>query len=161
MKIFLVFFIMLISFFIGFSYKNKIQNELNFLLYLKNFSNYLKSSINLFKNNIVEIIDEFIILENQKNANFNKIFAKNIEIYEFYLENIEKYISDKQISFTIYNFLKSLGTNEYDYEGKKINSFIIYIDSKILEYEKNVKENGDLFFKIALSIGAVISILVW
>ena len=161
MKIIFVVFIMLLSFIIGYLYRNKIQNELNFLLYLKKFSDYLKSGINLFKNNIVEIIDEFIILENQKNAKFNKIFLKNMQIYNFCLENIENFIYDKQISFTIYNFLKTLGTNEYEYEGEKINSFILFIGSKILEYEKKLKEKGELFFKVALSIGAVISILVW
>lgn len=161
MKLILIFMLMLISFFVGYLYKNKIQNELNFLFFIKNFSEYLKSSINLFKNNIVEIIDEFKILENQKNAKYNKIFIKNTQIYEFSLKNIENLISDTQISFTIFNFLNSLGTNEYDYEGEKINSFILYISTKILDYEKMVKEKGELFFKVALSVGAVISILVW
>lgn len=161
MKILLILIIMIISFLVGYSYKKRIQNELDFLKYMKNFAEYLKSNINLFKNDVVEIIDEFKISCNSKILKFNQIFIKNEYIYHFSLENIENYLSEKETSFIIFNFLKSIGTNEYEFEGERINSFIFYIDSKISDYVKKVKEEGDLFFKIALSIGAIISILVW
>ena len=161
MKLVLVLIIMSVSFFIGQVYKKKLKSEYDFLIYLKNFSEFLKSNINLFKNNLVEIIDSYILLDENKNAKFMQIFQKKGEIYEISQENIEKLISDKQISFVIYSFLVSLGSNEYIFETEKISTFINFLDGKVLEYANNLKTKTDLFLKVALYVGAVISILVW
>ena len=90
MKLVLVLIIMSVSFFIGQVYKKKLKSEYDFLIYLKNFSEFLKSNINLFKNNLVEIIDSYILLDENKNAKFMQIFQKKGEIYEISQENIEK-----------------------------------------------------------------------
>ena len=161
MKSFSIIFIMTVSFFVGYLYKNRINNELNFLIYMKNFAEYLKSNINLFKNNIVQIIDEFLLINHTKNAKFNQIFEKNTEIYQFSKKNIEKMISNNQISFLVFNFLNTLGTNDYEFEGEKINDFINTLNTYIVSFTQMKKEKGELFFKLSLSVGAIISILVW
>lgn len=161
MKITVVLIIITISFYVGYSYKQKQQVKYELLLYIKNYATFLKSNINLFKVNLVQIIEDYISLQNEKNAKFNSIFVKNSEIYCISRENIEKFGLNNQDNLIIFNFLNSIGKNSYEFEDDKINDCIAYLDKKIEEYSSYVKTKGELTLKIALAIGCVISIIIW
>ena len=158
MKITLVLSIMICSFLIGYNYKNDIKKELELYKYLKLFIDNLKANINLFKSNIIEIIDNFL---KNKNADFNKIFEKKQQIYEISSIQLKKILKNEQECLFITNYFSSLGANEYNFEINKTEGFEKYLESKIVEYENTLKNKGELFFKIALSVGAVIAILIW
>lgn len=161
MKILLVILIMLLFFIFGYMYKQEIKSQYDFIVYLKNYSNFLSSNISLFKNNFVKITDDFLNLNSQKNAKFNKIFAKNGEIYSISQKNIDFFLKIEQDRQVVFSFLSTVGNNDYEYENNKINSFIIYLNEREKVYLDNIKLKGELTLKILISIGLVVSILVW
>ena len=61
----------------------------------------------------------------------------------------------------MFSFLSTVGNNDYEYENNKINSFIIYLNEREKVYLDNIKLKGELTLKILISIGLVVSILVW
>lgn len=158
MKVIFVTSIMVCSFLIGYSYKYKLKEKLNLYFYLRDFFKNIKSNINLFKCNIIEIIDNYIL---NKNAKYNEIFIKNEQIYKISSKNLKKYLMNEQEILILEKFFNDIGSNDYEYELKKFNDFEKYLDDKIIESEKIVKNKGELFFKIALSVGAVFAILIW
>ena len=161
MKILLVILIMLLFFIFGYMYKQTIKSQYDFMVYLKNYSNFLSSNISLFKNNFVKITDDFLNLNSQKNAKFNKIFVKNGEIYSISQKNIDFFLKNEQDRQVVFSFLSTVGNNDYEYENNKINSFIIYLNEREKVYLDNIKLKGELTLKILISIGLVVSILVW
>jgi hypothetical protein len=57
--------------------------------------------------------------------------------------------------------LTAVGNNEYEYEIEKIKVFLNFLKRKKEESSLNFKNKGVLYFKIMLSIGAVLAILIW
>lgn len=175
MKIALVILIMLASYLIGQSIKDRVKNEYDFIVYLKNFTIFLKSNFSMFKVDIVQIIDDFILLQdNDINGGnsiykascnsykeFNKIFCKENGVYKIIKSEIEKNNNINEDSFVIFNYLESLGSNSYEFEENKINSFLIFLETKQKEYFDNIKTKGVLSQKVIISIGLIVSILIW
>lgn len=161
MKILLVILIMLLFFIFGYMYKQEVKSQYDFMVYLKNYSNFLSSNISLFKNNLVKITDDFLNLNSQKNAKFNKIFVKIGEIYSISQKNVDFFLKNEQDRQVVFSFLSTIGNNDYEYENNKINSFIIYLNEREKVYLDNIKFKGELTLKILISIGLVVSILVW
>ena len=161
MKIILSSAVILLFGLIGFFYKQKFKEELFMYCYIKKFNKYYQSNITLFKNNIVEIINKYIIMQNNKNANYNKIFIKNNNIFSINKEFLDKYILNKLDSDLIINYFNNLGKYEYNYEIKKLEEFDEFLNLKIKNIEDDIKNKGDLYFKILLAIGAVVAILIW
>lgn len=161
MKILLILSILTMFFLIGYFYKQKVKNNYQFLVYLKNYVLFLKSNISLYKVNMVKITDDFLKLQNEKNAKYNKIFVKNGEIYSVLPENVEYFVQNKEDSLIINSFFEKLGKNDYEYENHKIDKFLIYLDERQKIYFSDIKIKGDLTLKILIAVGLVISILVW
>lgn len=161
MKIFIVMIIMTAFGGAGYYYKMVIKSKLQFYLYLKNFSLFLRTNISLFKNNVVQIIDEFILTSKEKNAKYLQIFRKNGEIYSFDRNFVLKYSDTNEDGETILHFLSEMGKQEYDFERTKIDEFLCFLDAKIETIKTNLTASGNLAFKLMLSVGAVISIIIW
>lgn len=161
MKICLVIIIIVLFGIIGILYKRKLEDEYYFLKYIQDFNNYFSSNVVLFKNNIVEIIDNYIIMQKNKNANFCNLFLKNGNIYEFNEKILKSYISSNDTKELIKLYFKNLGKNEYSFEKEKLNEFNVILKQKIDESYNNLKNKGDLYFKLLLAIGAIIGILLW
>jgi len=161
MKIVLIILIILLSYYIGFYYKNRQIEKYKLLCYLKNYSINLKTNINLFKNNFVKVTDDFIELQDKKTAKFNNIFEKKCDIYKINDKFIDIFDFYEQDSVIIKTFLNSIGNNEYEYENIRINEFITFLDKKIEEYSMYVKTKGELTLKLTIAIGCVISIIIW
>ena len=161
MKIILIIIILLCFSYIGYKYKNKLFSEVEFLRYLYNFHQYYSSNINLFKNNVVEIIDNFIIMQKNKNAIYNKIFLKNGNIYSFDKDFIKIYIKEECNQDIILSFLNNLGKSEYEFEQKQILTIEKFLKFKIDESLNIYNNKGNLYFKLLLAMGAVVAIIIW
>ena len=92
MRILLCFFIMIFFGMIGYRFKLKQRREIEFYNYLNEFTMFCKSNISLFKNNMVNIIDSYIITQENKNANYNK-FLNGLggNDYEFEQKRIDDF----------------------------------------------------------------------
>ena len=161
MKIIVSLFIMLFFGGIGYYFKLRQKREVEFFNYLYDYANFCKSNISLFKNNMVNITENYIITQKNKNANYNNIFEKSGLIYQISRNSVEKYIEDKKECEIVYNFLNGIGGNDYEFERKRIDYFLNYVnDKKNNDFEKRLKD-ADLKFKIFLAIGAVVCIVIW
>lgn len=161
MKIVIVILIIILFWIIGFYIKYKYKSEYSFLIYLKNFYQYYISNVTLFKNNIVEVINNYIITHKNKNAKYNNIFIKNGNIYGFNIEILKYYILKKTDIDIIYNSLNNLGKSDYYFEKECIKECLLFLDKKLNESELNLKNKGELYFKLLLSIGVILAIIIW
>ena len=115
----------------------------------------------MFKADIVQIIDEFTLFQDENNKKFNKIFQKENGVYEIIRAEIENNNSNEQDSFMIFSFLDSIGSNGYEFEEDKINVFLNFLEMKQKEYFEYIKTKGVLSQKVIMSVGLIISILIW
>ncbi len=152
MKLFLIFLIILCFGSVGYFYKVSIKKENEKYKFLLDYVRYLNANITLFKRDIIEINNNFKIMQKNKTANNIPFNLNNISNNQ-YLDNF----NDKIVQ----DFLTSLGQNEYEFEKEKIIEFEKYVLNKVDKLTVDIKNKGDLFFKIMLSIGAVIGILIW
>ena len=161
MKVVLVLIVIVAFGVVGYLYKQKLKNELNFFKFINEFEEYYNSNMTLFKCDIIEIIDKFIIMQNNKNAKYINLFLKNKNLYIINKDFILKQITNKETVETIYKYLTLCGKSEYDFEKEKNENFKVYINNLIIGSEKIYREKGGLIFKLLLAIGSVIGILIW
>lgn len=161
MKIIICVSVFFLSTSVGLLYKQRLKNELNILLYLQNFEKFLSNNISLFKVNIVEIIDNYKNMQKEKTAKFSNLFVKNASVYAINEEILNKYILDKNKSKTIFNFLQLLGKSEYEFEIEKNKNFEKYIVAAVEESQKKLNNNGNMYFKLSMALGALLCILIW
>jgi len=161
MKIVLVLSIIIFFGMLGYKYKKSLKDKTNLLKQIEDYVLFVESNITLFKKNIDEINYNYKIMQENKNAenvqNILKITNKNNKIKNI----LQKHIKDESVVLIILEFFENLGLAEYDFEIEKINRFKCYLDKQIELYELDIKNRGDLFFKIALAIGAILGICVW
>ena len=161
MKIFLIVGIIICFGMIGYLYKLKLKQEILFLNYVYDFEQYYASNITLFKNNVVEIIDNYIIMQKNKNANNCNLFIKTNNIYSINKDIIKKYIQTKEIQEIVLLYFENLGKVEYYDEKEKNEKIEKYLKEKIKICSENCNNKGTLYFKILLSIGVIVAILLW
>ena len=161
MKLFFVIIIILFAGIAGYVYKNKFKMHLETLNMLKEYVDCLEANITLFKTNLLEIKNMFIIMQKNKNAKHVEILEKSKEFELVSFEILKNYLNNEGVFKSIESYFKMLGKNEYDFECKQLNVIKIYLINEINKSEIELKTKGDLGFKIALAIGAVLSILVW
>lgn len=146
---------------IGFELKRKYIEQRNFLIYIKSFIEFLNINISIYKNNLNEIINIYLIQQNNKNAKYNKIFCKNNNLYAFNKEIIDKYIYEKDLNSAINLYLTNIGNFNVENECVKLNAINKLIEKYIFKSSEDIKSKGDLLFKICIVIGIVIVIFLW
>lgn len=146
---------------IGYLYKNRFIKQLATLKTLKNYLLYFKDNLVLFKNNIEEINFNYIITHKNKNAKDCLIKLNNRNKYAINLKILQNNIFNNELFLTIEKYFAVQGGSEYVYEEKRLEEFLKTIEREIKHTEEDVKMKGDLFFKLMLAIGAVVSILLW
>ena len=145
----------------GYFYKNKYKESLKALDILHEFSCVYDSNISLFKNDLQEIINSYIITHKNKNANYYKFILKNNNIYQFDMDFLKNKIINKSTFEVVQRYLIEMGKSEYEYEKEKNKKFEQFLTTKIIEESKLEKEKGWLGFKLMLALGAVVAIVVW
>ena len=159
----LVIFVLIILFagLVGFELKRKYIDQRNFLVYLKEFIEFLNINVSIYKNNLDEIINIYLIQQNNKNAKYSKIFQKNDKIHSFNKEIADKYIYEKDLRLQINLYLSSIGRLNSENECIKTEQINNTLEKYILKSSEDVKNKGDLLFKVCVVIGIVIVIVLW
>lgn len=115
----------------------------------------------LFKNDVQEIIERYIIMQKNKNAKYCKLFLKNNNIYSFDKNILMLYLNNKTNNEIIEKYLSEIGKNDYEFEKEKNKNFEQFMAASIDNAEKMMNTNGNLVFKLSLAIGAVLGIVLW
>ena len=147
--------------YVGFQYKKSFKEKEKCLVCLLDYVRFLDSNISLFKNNIIEIINNYKIMHKNKNANYINFVKNNdskIKINEDILNNK---IKNNEIVYYIVNALNNLGMGEYEQEKEKLKKIELFLENEINKANKESHEKGELYFKIFLAIGTVVGICLW
>lgn len=161
MRVYIYFLIILIFGLIGYEIKRKYIEQKNTLLFFKSFIEYLKLNITLYKSNIDEIINNYKIMQNNKNAKYVNLFLKNSNLNANIVKNINKCIIEKDVKYLIETYFFNLGKENIDGENKKAETILKSINDSLLRINKEIKTKGDLYFKLMLALGIVVVILLW
>ena len=161
MKIIIIITIILLFGVIGYYQKQRYKKQKEMLLYIKEFVEFYQINVDLYNNNLVEIINKYIIMQNNKNAYFNNIFTKYDNIYIFNTKTIDDYIIYKNIRHELESLFNDIGKRDKNNEIKMLSQAKESIDKAIQDNDSDEKIKGDLYFKIWLAVGIVIAILVW
>jgi hypothetical protein len=161
MRIYILVLIVIIFGLLGFEIKRKYVEQKQILLFLKTFIEYLKLNITLYKSDISEIINNYIIMQNNKNAKYVNLFLKNNNLTQINIKNIRNNILCKDLKFIIESYFFNLGKENIDGENKKAELVINILNEKINKSNEEIKLKGDLSFKIILSLGIVLVIILW
>lgn len=156
MKIFICLIIFLIAIVFACKYKNHYDYKLAIVQEILAYIEFYDNNISLFKENLIEINNRYIITQKNKNAkqycfieNYVIKHNKNIEIFN---ENDNRIIND---------YLSGIGKNEYEFEKEKNKSILNFLNKLQEKTKEEVKTKGELGAKIIVAIGAVLAILVW
>lgn len=161
MKLVLIVCVILASGVIGFMLKNKYKLQKEFLMFLKNFLEFSLVNVGIYKNNLSEIINNFIIQQKNKNAKYVNFFQNNGKVYTFDLNFVNEWINDETCIYELKSFFGSMGKADKDGEYEKIKREINVLEGFISKAEKQEKEKGDLYFKISLAVGIALGIIIW
>ncbi len=161
MKIILIILIISLSGITGFCIKNKYVKQLQIYQILINFFEYYLTSISIFKNNIQEIILNYKLINKNKNALYDNIFKNNDNLFQINKEFIFENINEKETKLILETTINSMGSANIEIEEDKIKSLITFLNKKKQQAEEKVNKEGNLYFKLSLAAGAVISIIIW
>jgi len=161
MRVYVYFFIIIIFGLIGYEIKRKYIEQKNILLFFKSLIEYLKLNITLYKSNVDEIINNYKIMQNNKNAKYINLFLKNDNLKANIVKNINNYFDDKDIKVLIEIYFFNLGKEDIVGENKKAEVILKSIDESLKRINKEIKTKGDLYFKLMLALGVVMVVLLW
>lgn len=146
---------------IGFIVKNRFVMQVKFLMWYKTFLENLLLNISIYKNNLTQIINNYLIMQNNKNAKFVNFFQKKDNLQAFNTKILDDYVLPEEWRMQISAFVNELGKADVLIECEKIKGNINFISQCIQDSEKDVKEKGDLYFKIWLAIGIILGVILW
>lgn len=146
---------------IGFEIKRKYVEQRNLLVFLKSLFEYMLLNISFYRNNTHEIINNYLIMQKNKNAKYAKLFKKNDNFIVFNKEYFKNYNYKKELNEPIISYFNNLGIANIDLECANLKKMISYTDDNILKLNEEIKVKGDLYFKISLALGIVLVIMLW
>lgn len=161
MKLVIIVCIIILSGVIGYWIKLKYKNQKDFLVFIKNFLEFALIGVDIYKNNLQEIINNYKFQQKNKNAKYVKIFQKTANPQPFNVNFVDEYIFDSVYLVEIKNFFNCFGKMDKESESEKIKKQITSLESMIKSSEKLEKEKGDLYFKISLAIGVILGVIIW
>ena len=161
MRYFCLIIIFIVCALIGYQIKNRYRQQCVLLNQIDSFIDFLYPNINLYKNNLSDIINNYLILQNNKNAKNYKIFHKNNNLYQINNVNIDDIICNKIVKSNLELFFNNIGKLDLDGECERIKNFRKELNKYIINAEKDLKEKGELYFKISLSIGLILCVILW
>lgn len=156
-------FTLIISLFgiIGYEVKRKYIEQQKALQALIEFINYLHVNIKVYKNNLCEIIDNYLIMQKNKNAKYVNIFIKNNNIIQINEKLLNNYIFNADVRYNIISYFKEFGRSELSDECVKSKHIINLLESEVVKTREEIKSKGDLYFKCILAFGVVLVIVLW
>ena len=161
MKSIVIVFIVFLFCYIGYLLKLKYKNQKTYLEKVRDFLNYYQSNMVVFKNNIFEIINSYKMEQKNKNAKQVNIFKNINKLYKLDENVMEKWIYDSNVAMCIVNYFNNIGNQNFDFEKEKLNDFLKYINTMINISNTELKNKGDLIFKLLIALGLIVAILIW
>lgn len=161
MRVYVYFFIIIIFGLIGYEIKRKYIEQKNILLFFKSLIEYLKLNITLYKSNVDEIINNYKIMQNNKNAKYVNLFLKNNNLNANIVKNANNCFNDKDTKNLIETYFFNLGKEDIVGENKKAEVILKSINDSLAKINKEIKTKGDLYFKLMLALGVVMVVLLW
>lgn len=161
MKNFIIAFVVFCFCCIGYLFKQKFKNQKKCLEQIKDFLEYFKANMSVLKNDVVEIINCYKMIQNNKNAKEFNLFQNNENLVKFNAKIVERYIYDEKLNSILRNYFDDFGMRTHEFEREKLDEFLILIDNFIQNTNDEIKSKGDLWFKILIAIGLVLAIVLW
>ena len=161
MKNLVIVFVVLCFCFMGYLIKQKYKNQKEFLMEVKDFLEYFKANMSVLNNSVVEIINSYKIIQNNKNAKCFNLFQNNENLVKFNAKTLEKYIYNENLAVILKNYFEDFGSKTHDFELEKLNNVLGFLGDSIQKTEEEIKSKGDIWFKILIAIGLVFAIVLW
>ena len=161
MRIFILVFIAIIFGIVGYEIKRKYIEQKNMIQFMKSFVEFLHINISVYKNDIQEIINNYIIQQNNKNAKYVNVFQKNNNFSAINVKILEKYILKEDLKYIIISYFQNLGMADIDCECEKSKKLLMKLDGFLTEANDDIKLKGDLYFKLTLAIGVAFIVVLW
>jgi len=146
---------------IGYYSKFKLINQKRIIAAIKNYVEFYDSNITIFKVNLIDINNKYIIMQNNKNAKINIFKTNSANICEFNINLIKNSLYNIQEIEVIERYFLQIGTGNYEYEKNKNKQLLEFLNKLKVAVDSDIKTKGELKFKILLAVGAVIAILLW
>ena len=146
---------------IGLYIKFKIKNEIVTLNIIKKYAEYCYNNIIIFKSDLISTTKKYIISEKDKNAKFSKIFLNNDKKLKINKNFIKNVISNSNDADIVISYFEQLSIQDYKTIEERFKNFSNFLNLKIKLLNDKLKGDGELYFKISLAIGAILSIIMW
>lgn len=165
MKIILCAFITFFCGIIGISAKSKIYKKYQLFAEMNAFLHYITIKIAFFKEIYVDCLYSFVNSQQLENGHIFKSVAKLIESGNFTQNNFNLLIAKYSLSAAeqtqLYNIFANIGATDIDNQKQILQGNIKQLEYSLLCLEKQKKSKADVWGKLGICIGLVISILIY
>lgn len=163
-----ILFCALITFFcgiIGINIKSKIYKKYQLFAEINAFLHYISIKIAFFKEIYVDCLHSFINSQQLENATVFKSIAKLIETGNFTQSNfcalLVPYSLNNAEQTQIYNIFSNIGTTDSDGQKQILEGNIKQLEYTLSVLQAQKKSKADVWAKLGICIGLVISILIY
>lgn len=161
MKFFVLITIFILICLVGYFFKEKYKRQKLLLEKIDEFLIFYKSKIVVSKSNVIDVINEYKIMQNNKNANLQNIFENNDNLYKFNEIFAKRYIFDENLIKLITAYFENIGSGNQEFELEKVNGILEIIKEQLEKTTKEIQTKGEVGFKLFIAIGLVVLILLW
>lgn len=145
----------------GYLKKQKYVMRKNIIQNIKEYINFYDSNLSVLKTDLEKINQDYLIMQELKSANKYNFLIKNNYIFNFDYIILKNNLESTGHYLLIENYLKSLGSADCEYEKKKNLEMKTTLNSILESCDYDIKNKGELYFKVMLAMGVVIAILIW
>lgn len=149
--------------YIGIAISLEYDKKLSFYQELQAFLQILSVKIAFSKDVLADCISSYIQLNKPKNKKFYSVFADMCsagEVQPSVVESINVRLTEAEKG-ELYSLIKNLGTSDVFTQREIIQSGIANCSLKIESCSTLKKSKGDVYKKLGICIGLVISILIY
>lgn len=146
---------------IGFHKKQKIKNKNKLIQLMIDYVNFYDANLSVFKNDLFEINNTFIITQKNKSANTSDLIIKNDNLFKINNELLQRYFRKDNELAVLLGYFQTIGKSEYNEEKTKNIEIKNVFDKMLKRTTEEIKTKGEMTVKLLLSVGAVIAILLW
>lgn len=165
MKIVLVILVVISSSVVGKNIQLKYKNKVNIYKNLIKFADFTILKIQSFNDGLDNIFDEYI--SNCDNKLVSDYFiiksiifsSRKLEYDDMKKLKICQNLKGNEIN-DIMNFINLLGKNDIKSQLSSIKGYREIFKNKLYDAEKDLKQNGDLIYKVSICAGVALSILL-
>lgn len=150
---------------IGINIKSKIYKKYQLFAEINAFLHYISIKIAFFKENYVDCLRSFACSQQLKNAPIFKSVSKLIEDGNFTRKNFNLLLTqfgldDVELN-QLFNIFSNIGTTDVDSQKQILQGNIRQLEYNLSVLEMQKKSKADVWGKLGICIGLVISILIY